>query len=105
MGSRTAQISPSPLDRPVVSRDGNAGVGLGEQPGDVIERAALPGLGAVADQHHELVGVVPGRFDLEEGVAADQRAAADQQLGEDRGRVGLGVRRDLRDDLRRAVRG
>ena len=64
----------------------------------MIERAALPGLRAVADQHHELVGVMPGRFDLEVRVAADQRAAADQQLGQDRGRVGLGMRRDLRND-------
>ena len=74
---------------------------MGEQPGDVVERAALAGLRAVADEHHELVGVMPGRLDLEVRVAADQRAAADQQLGQDRGRVGLGVRGDLRDDRAR----
>ena len=71
----------------------------------MIERAALPGLRAVADQHHELVGMVACRLDLEVRVAADQRAAADQQLGEDRDRVGLGVRGDLRQRSRRAVRG
>jgi hypothetical protein len=65
----------------------------------VIEAAALAGLGAVADEHQELVGMVPGRFDLEERVAADQHTAADQQLGEDRGWVGLSVRRDPGHDL------
>ena len=39
-----------------------------------------------------------GRLDVEVSAAADQRAAADQQLGEDRDRVGLGVRGDLLDD-------
>jgi hypothetical protein len=39
-----------------------------------------------------------GRFDLEVSATADQRAPADQQLGEDRDRVGLGVRGDLPND-------
>jgi hypothetical protein len=65
----------------------------------VIERAALPGATRITDQQKELVGVMQGRFDPKVGAAADQRAAADQQLGEDRDRVGLGVRRDLGDEL------
>ena len=36
---------------------------------------------------------------MEERAAADGRAARDQQLGEDRDGVGLGVRRDPGDDL------
>jgi len=40
-----------------------------------------------------------GRFDLEVRAAADRGAEADEQLGEDRDRVGLGVRRDRVDDL------
>jgi hypothetical protein len=63
-----------------------------------MSRATYPGLGAVADQDRELVGVMQGRFDLEMSAAADQRAAADQQLGEEADRVGLGVRGDLRND-------
>jgi hypothetical protein len=55
-----------------------------EQSGDVIEAAALAGLGGVADEEHELVGVMAGRFDLEERLVTDHRAACDQQLGEDR---------------------
>ena len=42
---------------------------------------------------------MPGRLDLEPGAAADSGAERDQQLGEDRDRVGLGVRRDPGDDL------
>ena len=42
--------------------------------------------------------MMQGRLDPEVSATADQRAAADQQLGEDRDRVGLGVRGDLRDD-------
>ena len=97
-GSRTAQINPSPLESPVVTRDGEAGVRVGEQAGDVIERAALSRFRGVADEEHELVGMVLGRFDLEERLVADHRAARDQQLGEDRDRVGLRVRRELSDD-------
>jgi len=74
---------------------------MAEQPGDVIERAPLPRLRAVADEHDELVGVMVCRLDPVVRVAADQRAAADQQLNEDRGRIGLGVRGDLRDDRAR----
>jgi len=70
-----------------------------QQARDVIERAAFAGFRAVADEHHELVRVMVCRLDLKVRVTADQRAAADQQLDEDRGRVGLGVRRDLRDHL------
>ena len=44
----------------------------------MIERAALPGLRAVAHQDHELVGVMVCGLDLEVRVAADQRAAADE---------------------------
>jgi hypothetical protein len=69
-----------------------------EQAGDVIKRTALASLGAVSDEHGELVGVVVCGFDLEVRVAADQRATADEQLGEDRGGVGLGVGGDLRND-------
>ena len=98
-GSRTVQISPSPLDRPGAEPCRERRVGLCEQAGDVIERAALPRLGAVADEHHELVGMVPGRFDLEVGVTTDQRPTADQQLHEDRGWVGLRVGGDPRNDL------
>ena len=97
-GSRTAQISPSPLERPGRHARGEAGVRVGEQAGDVIERAALSRFRGVADEEHELVGVVAGRFDLEEGAVADHRAARDQQLGEDRDRVRLGVRREPLDD-------
>jgi hypothetical protein len=41
------------------------------------------------------------RLDPVVRIAADQRAAADEQLNEDRGGVGLGVRGDLRNDLAR----
>ena len=40
------------------------------------------------------LGVMAGRLDLKPGAAADRGAEADQQLGEDRDRVGLRVRRD-----------
>ena len=40
-----------------------------------------------------------GRFDLEVGAAADRGAEADEQLGEDRDRIGLGMRSDPIDDL------
>ena len=40
-----------------------------------------------------------GRFDLEPCAAADRGAERDQQLGEDRDRVGLRIRRDPADDL------
>ena len=72
----------------------------------MIERAALPRFRAVTDEHHELVRVMVRRFDLKERVTANQRAAADQQLDKDRDRVGLGVRRDPRNDLAgQAVKG
>ena len=74
------------------------GVDGAQQPGDVIKRGALAGLGAVTDEDDELVGVMMRRLDLEVGAAADQRAARDEQLGEDRDRIGLCVRRDLLDD-------
>ena len=64
----------------------------------MVERAAFPCAGGIPDQQQELVGVMPGRLDLKPGTASDQRAAGDEQLGEDRDRVGLGVRRDLGDD-------
>jgi hypothetical protein len=69
-----------------------------EQAGDVIERAALSRFRGVADQEHELVGMVLGSFDLEERLVAGHRATRDEQLGEDRDRVSLGVRRELSDD-------
>jgi hypothetical protein len=65
----------------------------------VVERGSLPRLGAGPDEDDELVRVVKRRLDVEVRAAADQRAAGDEQLGEDRDRVGLGVRRDLGDDL------
>ena len=77
---------------------GEAGVRVGQQAGDVIERAALSRFRGVADEEHELVGMVLGGFVLEERLVADHRAARDQQLGEDRDRVRLGVRRELLDD-------
>lgn len=43
--------------------------------------------------------MVQGRLDAEVSAATDQRADADQQLGQDGNRVGLRVRRDLRDEL------
>ena len=43
--------------------------------------------------------MVQGRLDAEVSATADQRATADQQLGEDRNRIGLRVRGDLGDDL------
>src|SRR5687768_12449510 len=42
---------------------------------------------------------MPGRLDLEERVATGGGAERDEQLGEDRDRVGLGVRRDPGDDV------
>ena len=71
---------------------------VGEQAGDVIERAALSRFRGVADEQHELVGMVSGRFDLKVRLVAEHRAARDQQLGEDRDRVGLRVRRERRHD-------
>ena len=103
VGSRTAQISPSPEDRPVRIRRSTCGSTLSDQLADVIPGGALSGLGAVADEEHELVGVMPGRLDGEPGAAADGGAEGDQQLGEDRDRVGLGVRRDRCDDLAEAL--
>lgn len=69
------------------------------RPAAVGPGGALPGLGAVADEQHELVGVMAGRLDLEVGAAADGGAEGDEQLGQDRDGVGLYVRRDPRDDL------
>ena len=56
-------------------------------------------LAAVADEEHELVGVMSGRLDLEERATSDGGAERDEELGEDRDRVSLGVRRDRADDL------
>ena len=42
---------------------------------------------------------MPGRLDGEPGAAADGGAERDEQLGEDRDRVGFCVRRDSGDDL------
>src|SRR5450755_4949703 len=42
---------------------------------------------------------MPGRLDGEPRAAADRGTEADQQLGEDRDRVGLRVWRDPVDDL------
>lgn len=64
----------------------------------MVERTALAGFRTVTHENHELVRVMDGGFDLEVGAAADQRAAADEQLGENRDRVGFGVRRDLLND-------
>jgi hypothetical protein len=61
-------------------------------------RATYACLAARTDQDHELVGVMHGRLDLEVSAASDQRATRDEQLGEDRDRVGLCVRRDLLND-------
>ena len=43
--------------------------------------------------------MVPGGFDLEVRAAANGGAECDEQLGEDRDRVRLGVRRDPVNDL------
>ena len=74
-------------------------VGGDQQLSDVVPGGALAGLCGVADQEHELVGVMAGGLDLEEGSAPCGGAEGDQQLGEDRDGVGLGVRRQPRDDL------
>jgi len=42
---------------------------------------------------------MPGRLHLKPSAAADSRAESDQQLGEDRDRVGLGLWRDRLNDL------
>ena len=42
--------------------------------------------------------MVLGGFDLEERLVAEHRAARDEELGEDRDRVRLGVRREPLDD-------
>ena len=99
VGSRSVQINPSPLERPVDMPRGEGGVGFAHQLVDVIKRR-LPFRALLLSpiKISELVWVMQGRFDLEVSAATDQRAAADQQLGEDRDRVGLGVRSDLLDD-------
>lgn len=63
----------------------------------MVPRRALAGLGGVADQHDELVGVVAGGFDGHVRTPADHGAGGHQELGEDGHGIGLGVRGDSLD--------
>ena len=65
----------------------------------VIPAGALARGRALPNDQHELLGVMAGRLDLKERAAADRGAEADQQLGEDRDRVSLGLRLKPPDDL------
>jgi hypothetical protein len=99
VGSRTAQISPSPLERPVMIRGSIDGSMSARSRRTWSQDGTLPRAAAIAGQQHEPVGVMTGRFDLEVGAAADGGTERDQQLGEDRDRVSLCVRCDQLDDL------
>ena len=98
VGSRTAQMTPSPEREPGERASAERGVCGVDEAADVVPGGALARLGAVADEEQELVGVMPCSFDGEPGVAADGGAERDEQLREDGDGVGFGVRCDRVDD-------
>ncbi len=82
---------PLPSGQAAAGAPGEVGVRPGEEPGHVVEARSLAGLGRVADEHRELVGVVTGGFDREPRPPPNHRAGAHEQLAQDGERVGLGV--------------
>ena len=101
IGSRTWAISPSPELRPDTSPS-PAKAGSARRArlrrGPRLTFAALAG---GADEHGELVGVVAAGFDRPVGVAAGGDAERDEELDQQRHRVGLGVRLGADHELAR----
>lgn len=92
-------MRPSPELSPVSVRAASEGSGVIEEAMDVVPGRSLSGLCAVADENQELVGMVPGGFDLKPGAAPDRGAGRDQQLPEQGDGIGLRVWGDRLDDL------
>jgi hypothetical protein len=75
------------------------GVDLGDNSLDRVPGAALSPRAGGADEDDELVGRVPARPDPVVRVAPEHRAGADEELDQDRCRVGLGRGCEHGDDL------
>jgi len=68
-----------------------------EEAGDLTPTGALPGLAGIAHEHDVEVQAVAGGIDHAVGSAADQVAEDGEELEENGGRVGLGMRSDGAD--------
>ena len=102
MGSRTAQINPSPLESPPLApRIGPARIDHPKRLHCIAPGCALATPTGLPHQETELIGVVTIRFDREVRAAPNKIAVADQELAQEGNRIGLGVGLDHVDVLTR----
>ncbi|MGI9099212.1 MAG: hypothetical protein ACR2H2_12125 [Solirubrobacteraceae bacterium] len=82
---------------------GEVAVDVGEQRVDMVPGGAFAALAGRSDEDHELVEVMVGCLDGVVDVASGGGTERDEELRQQRHRVGLGVRGGPRDELARGT--